>query len=113
MALRLKSCLNQQFPFFSLSNKIKAKGKECNTNQDCALQLETTCVKDFDYVMRCLCGNYEAPRNGKCDRGPKGVRHRCSHDNDCDEFMLCKENNSTSKGTFVGAYGRSSMQKES
>jgi hypothetical protein len=90
-----------------------AKGKECNSNQDCVLIVETSCVKDYDHVNRCLCGNYEGPRNGKCEKGPKGVRHRCSHDGECDEYMVCKENNST-KGTFVGSYGRTnSMIKES
>lgn len=74
---------------------------------------ETTCVRDFDYVNRCLCGNYLAPKNGRCDPGPKGVRHRCREDDDCDENMLCRENNSTSKGTFVSSYGKNSMAKES
>lgn len=114
----MKSPLNQQFlfssSFFLLAGKNTrvAKGKECNSNQDCVLIADTSCVKDYDHVNRCLCGNYESPRNGICEKGPKGVRHRCNNDNDCDEYMVCKENNST-RGTFVGSYGRNTMTKES
>lgn len=69
-------------------------------------------MRDQDQSMRCLCGNYFAPRNGRCDSGPKGVKHRCRNDDECDDNMICAENNSTSKST-MGTYGKNMMMKES
>lgn len=55
------------FPLF-----ITAKGKECATNLDCIGIGETSCVKDFDQRLRCLCGDFNAPSNGYCTAKEKG-----------------------------------------
>lgn len=49
-----------------------AKGMTCNTNQDCANILHTSCVQDpDDKVDRCLCGDDSTPVNGFC---PKTIK---------------------------------------
>lgn len=49
-----------------------AKGKECATNVDCIGISDTSCVKDYDYKLRCLCGDFRAPNNGFCSAKMKG-----------------------------------------
>jgi hypothetical protein len=84
-----------------LPNSI-AKGKECNTNNDCAGIADSSCVKDFDYKLRCLCGDYLAPINGHCSAKLKGLRHQCRRNEDCEDNMICRENNGT-KTTLLGS----------
>lgn len=52
---------------------ILARGKECNTNTDCVGIQDTSCVKDYDQKLRCLCGDYRAPVNGYCSTKDKGM----------------------------------------
>lgn len=49
-----------------------ARGKECNINTDCIGIQDTSCVKDYDTKLRCLCGDYRAPVNGYCSTKDKG-----------------------------------------
>lgn len=53
---------------------ISAKGRECISNPDCASIGGTSCVKDYDQRLRCLCGDYRAPINGLCQSGFKGLQ---------------------------------------
>uniref|UniRef100_A0A1L8D9U6 Uncharacterized protein n=2 Tax=Nyssomyia neivai TaxID=330878 RepID=A0A1L8D9U6_9DIPT len=78
------------------------RAKECKTQADCFVQLNTSCVKEYyDDRFRCLCGDYTAPVNGFCQAKFKGLRHMCSDNNQCEEGMLCAVENST-KTTALG-----------
>ncbi|KAG5679069.1 hypothetical protein PVAND_008666 [Polypedilum vanderplanki] len=71
------------------------KGRECSSNADCLGIAETSCVKDFDYQLRCLCGDYLAPQNGLCKTRVKGLHHQCRLSEDCEDNMICREQNNT------------------
>jgi len=64
--------------------------------------MDTSCVKDYDYKLRCLCGDFRAPANGFCSTKMKGLRHLCKDNGECEEYMICREKNST-KSTLLGS----------
>ncbi|CRL03030.1 CLUMA_CG016475, isoform A [Clunio marinus] len=86
------------------------KGKDCNTNMDCVGIVDTSCVKDVDYKSRCLCGDFRAPNNGICSARMKGLRHQCRRTEDCEDYMVCRENNSTK--TTLGSLSKDSGIRE-
>lgn len=88
-----------------------AKGKDCATNTDCIGITDTSCVKDFDYKLRCLCGDFRAPNNGFCSAKSKGLRHQCRKTEDCEDYMICRENNST-KTTILGSFSKDNSNKD-
>lgn len=72
------------------------KGRECNTHSDCSSLQQTSCVKDTeDDKLRCLCGDNKAPDNGLCQKGVKGLRHMCMDNSQCDEDLICTQENVT------------------
>jgi hypothetical protein len=94
---------------FLLSNP--AKGRECNINTDCASILDTSCVRDYDGKLRCLCGNFLAPSNGQCSAKLKGLRHQCRRTDDCEDYMICRVNNGT-KTTILNSLSKDNSKKE-
>jgi len=86
------------------------KGKDCITNIDCVGIADTSCVKDVDYRTRCLCGDFRAPVNGYCAAKSKGLRHQCRRLEDCEDYLVCRENNST-KTTVLGALSKDSNKE--
>lgn len=95
------------FSFFYL-----AKGKECASNIDCIGITDTSCVKDYDYKTRCLCGDFRAPVNGFCSTKSKGLRHQCQRTEDCEDYMICREKNSTKTQTVLGSFSKDASNKE-
>lgn len=86
------------------------KGKECATNADCFGIADTSCVKDYDtdLKLRCLCGDFRAPKNGYCSAKMKGLRHQCRKTEECEDYMICRENNSTK--TTLGSIAKESSK---
>lgn len=87
------------------------KGKECNSNSDCVGIADSSCVKDFDFKPRCLCGDFLAPVNGLCTATLKGLRHQCKKNDDCEDNMICRENNST-KTTILGSFSKDTNREK-
>lgn len=83
--------IHQQTFLFQFS----AIGKLCATNADCYGVGDTSCVKDYDYKLRCLCGDFRPPNNGICSAKMKGLRHQCRRNEECEDYMICRENNIT------------------
>lgn len=67
-------------------------------------------MKDVDYRTRCLCGDFRAPVNGYCSAKSKGLRHQCRRLEDCEDYMVCRENNST-KTTLLGSLSKDSNKE--
>lgn len=88
-----------------------AKGKECLTNTDCIGISDTSCVKDYDYKLRCLCGDFLAPQNGFCSAKMKGLRHQCKKTEDCEDNMICSMVNGT-KTTILGSLSKDNSNRD-
>ncbi|CAO1311386.1 unnamed protein product [Diamesa tonsa] len=87
------------------------RGKECNTNTDCVGIQDTSCVKDYDQKLRCLCGDYRAPVNGYCSTKDKGLRHQCGDTDDCEDYMICRADNATKTTLAKGVKDYSMKEK--
>jgi hypothetical protein len=96
---------------FIFSSTHLAKGRECNNNAECASIQDTSCVRDYDGKLRCLCGNFLAPTNGQCHAKLKGLRHQCRRTDDCEDYMVCRVNNST-KTTILSTISKDNSKKE-
>lgn len=55
-----------------LSFCFAAKARDCTTHNDCSSIPSTSCVRDNDERLRCLCGDNKAPINGQCSDTKKG-----------------------------------------
>ncbi|XP_055590149.1 uncharacterized protein LOC129742289 [Uranotaenia lowii] len=93
-----KSNTNQQAP---TPTRAPVKAKECSGHADCTTIQNTSCVAAADERMRCLCGDFEAPDNGKCHAPFKGLRHLCQNTMQCDIGMTCAVENITKTTTLV------------
>lgn len=60
---------NEKPNFISI---FAAKARDCTTHIDCTSIPSTSCVRDADERLRCLCGDNKAPINGQCSDTKKG-----------------------------------------
>lgn len=93
-------------------SRDSAKGKECNSNAECIGIADTSCVKGYSDSLqsRCLCGDDLAPINGYCSTKLKGLRHQCKRTEDCEDNLICRENNQT-KTTILGNFAKGNREK--
>lgn len=52
--------------------------------------------------------SYSAPNNGFCSAKMKGLRHQCRNSEECEDFMICRENNGTK--TILGSLSKDSSK---
>ncbi|XP_043269033.1 uncharacterized protein sosie [Venturia canescens] len=74
--------------------------RECKVESDCITIQNTTCLQDRprDSKTRCLCGDYTAPVNGRCNNKGKAAHVPCSDDAECHDGAECVNKNSGSSG---------------